>query len=103
MRPLELSASEFRALGHQVVDVAAEFLATLDGRRTFPATSAEETSRAFDLPLTEEGLGEAVFDELRAMTTYSRASTGRLFPYVVGSGEPIERLAISTHRCSIRT
>jgi aromatic-L-amino-acid/L-tryptophan decarboxylase len=89
---LELSASEFRALGHQVVDVAAEFLATLDGRRTFPATSAEETARAFDQPLPEEGLGEAVFDDLRAITTHSRASTGRLFPYVVGSGEPIGSL-----------
>jgi aromatic-L-amino-acid decarboxylase len=92
MRPLELSASEFRALGHQVVDVAAEFLATLDGRRTFPATSAEETARAFDQPLPEEGLGEAVFKDLRAITTHSRASTGRLFPYVVGSGEPIGSL-----------
>jgi hypothetical protein len=75
MRPLELSAGEFRALGHQVVDVAAEFLATLDGRRTFPATSAEETARAFDQPLTEEGLGEAVFDDLRAITTHSTAGT----------------------------
>jgi aromatic-L-amino-acid/L-tryptophan decarboxylase len=92
MRPLELSAAEFRVLGHQVVDAAAEFLATLDGRQTFPATSAAETASAFDQPLPEEGFGNVVFDDLRAIATHSRASTGRLFPYVVGSGEPIGAL-----------
>jgi aromatic-L-amino-acid decarboxylase len=92
MRPLELSAAEFRALGHEVVDAAADFLATLDGRRTVPATSAAETARVFDQPLPEEGLGEAVLDDLRAIAEHSRASTGRLFPYVVGSGEPVGSL-----------
>jgi aromatic-L-amino-acid/L-tryptophan decarboxylase len=92
MRPLELSAAEFRALGHEVVDAAANFLATLDGRQTIPATSAAETASAFDQPLPEEGLGDAVLDDLRAIAAHSRASTGRLFPYVVGSGEPIGSL-----------
>ena len=92
MRPLELSAAEFRALGHEVVDAAADFLATLDGRQTLPATSVAETASAFDQPLSEEGLGDAVFDDLRTIAAHSRASTGRLFPYVVGSGEPIGSL-----------
>jgi aromatic-L-amino-acid decarboxylase len=46
----------------------------------------------FDHPLPEEGVGEAVFDDLAAIAAHARVSTGRLFPYVVGSGEPIAAL-----------
>ena len=92
MPPLQLSADEFRMLAERTASAATEFLATLDSRRTFPATSAEQTAAAFDRPLGEEGVGAAALDDLAAMTAHARAGTGRLFPYVVGSGEPVAAL-----------
>jgi aromatic-L-amino-acid decarboxylase len=91
-RPLELPEGEFRTLAERVTDAASDFLATLDNRRTLPATSAAQTTAALDGPLGEEGVGVAVLDDLTAITTQSRAVTGRLFPYVVGSGEPVAAL-----------
>jgi aromatic-L-amino-acid decarboxylase len=90
--PLQLSAEEFRVLAERVTDAATEFLATLDDRQTSPSTSAAQTAAAFDQPLAEEGLGAAALDDLMAMNAHARASTGRLFPYVVGSGEPVAAL-----------
>jgi hypothetical protein len=53
MRPLYLPADEFAAFADRVVGAATDFLATLDDRRTSPATSAAETTAAFDKPLPE--------------------------------------------------
>jgi aromatic-L-amino-acid decarboxylase len=92
MRPLELSSDQFRGLAEQVVACAAEFVATLDDRRTIPPSSALETSALFDQPLPEAGLGDSVLDDLETIAAHARASTGRLFPYVVGSGEPVAAL-----------
>jgi aromatic-L-amino-acid decarboxylase len=92
MAPLVLSAEEFRSLADQVVALASEFVATLDDRRTNPSTSAAQTSSAFEKPLPEEGLGDGVLADLTAIAGQARASTGRLFPYVVGSGEPVGAL-----------
>jgi aromatic-L-amino-acid decarboxylase len=90
--PLHLSAEEFRAFALRVAGAAADLVSTLDERRTLPATSGATTARMFDHPLPEEGVGEAVFDDLAAIAAHARVSTGRLFPYVVGSGEPIAAL-----------
>jgi aromatic-L-amino-acid decarboxylase len=92
MLPLQLPADEFRAFAQRVAAAAADLVSTLDERRTVPATSGSATAQTFDQPLPEEGLGEAVFDDLAAIAAHARASTGRLFPYVVGSGEPIAAL-----------
>src|SRR5437016_5820639 len=92
MPPLELPADGFRVLAERVVDAAADFLATLDERRTFPTTSAAGTAAAFDLPLPEVGVGEAALDDLMVLAAHARANTGRLFPYVMGSGEPVGAL-----------
>ena len=92
MRPLYVPADEFAAFADRVVAAATDFLATLDDRRTSPATSAADTTAAFDKPLPERGVGDAVLEDLDALAAHARASTGRLFPYVVGSGESIGAL-----------
>jgi aromatic-L-amino-acid decarboxylase len=92
MRPLYLPPDEFAALAERVVGTATDFLATLDDRRTSPATSAADTTAAFDQPLPERGIGGAVLEDLHTLAAHARASTGRLFPYVVGSGESIGAL-----------
>ena len=92
MTPLDISAERFEALAHRVVTLTAEYLATLDEELTVRPTSAASTSAAFDLPLSEEGIGDSILDDLTAITAHVRANTGRRLPYVVGSGEPIAAL-----------
>lgn len=91
MPRLQLSPDEFRRLSERVTELAADFLASLDTRRTVSATLARDTA-AFDQPAPEEGLGEAVIDDLSEIAEHVRAPTGRRFPYVIGSGEPIGAL-----------
>jgi aromatic-L-amino-acid decarboxylase len=90
--PLQLTPSEFRRLAERFADVASEFLAGLDTRSTASATSGPETAAAFDLPCPEEGVGDAILGDLRKIAEHLRAPTGRRFPYVVGSGEPVAAL-----------
>jgi aromatic-L-amino-acid decarboxylase len=92
MPPLELSADEFRRLAQRVTEVATDFLAGLDSRHTVSATSALNTAAAFDLPLPDEGIGEAILSDLELIAKHVRAPTGRRFPYVIGSGEPVGAL-----------
>lgn len=92
MPPLELSAEEFDELAAQLLGVASEIVRSLDQRRTIPATSGAETAAAFDLAAPEQGVGAAVVADFEAIAAHARASTGRLFPYVVGSGEPVAAL-----------
>ena len=91
MPPLRVSADEFRAIAEEVNRLAAEFLSSLDDRRTVSATSATDTA-AFSVPLPEDGIGEAVLRDLEAVTEHVRAPTGRRVPYVLGSGDPIAAL-----------
>jgi aromatic-L-amino-acid/L-tryptophan decarboxylase len=92
MPPLQLSAEQFDALAAQLFGVASEIVRSLDHRRTIPSTSGAETVAAFDLAAPEQGVGAAVVADFEAITAHARASTGRLFPYVVGSGEPVAAL-----------
>src|SRR5438477_5959821 len=91
MPPLQVSADEFRSLAERVSALAMDFLAGLDDRQTVSATSAIDTA-AFDLPLPEKGIGEAILRDLEAITEHVRAPTGRRLPYVLGSGDPIGAL-----------
>jgi glutamate/tyrosine decarboxylase-like PLP-dependent enzyme len=88
MPPLQVSSDELRTLAEGVTALAAELLAGLDERRTVSATSAIDTA-AFEGPLPEEGVGEAVLRDLEAIAEHARAPTGRRVWYVVGSGEPV--------------
>jgi aromatic-L-amino-acid decarboxylase len=91
MPPLRLSADEFREIAEGVYRLAAEFLSSLDERPTVSATSATDTA-AFSVPLTEDGVGDAVLHDLEAIAEHVRAPTGRRLPYVLGSGDPIGAL-----------
>src|SRR5436309_4519998 len=91
MPPLQVSADEFRSLAEHVSALATDFLAGLDDRLTVSATSAIDTA-AFDLPLPEKGIGEAILRDLEAIAEHVRAPTGRRLPYVLGSGDPIGAL-----------
>ena len=91
MPPLRVSTAEFSAIAAGVNRLAAEFLSSLDERRTVSATSASDTA-AFNQPLAEEGVGEAVLHDLEAIAQHVRAPTGRRLPYVLGSGDPIAAL-----------
>jgi hypothetical protein len=46
--PLELSPEEFDLLADRVSRTASEYLAGLDGRASFPATSGAATAEVFD-------------------------------------------------------
>lgn len=92
MSSLQLSPEQFRKLADRVAAAATEFLATLDHRPIFPPTSGPHTAELFEGPAPEDGMGEAAFDALAAITEHARAGNGRLFAYVVGSGEPVGAL-----------
>ena len=92
MPPLQLSADEFRRLAEAVTGVATDFVASLDTRRTVSATVGRDTAAAFDRPAPEHGVGDEVINDLNEMAEHVRAPTGRRFPYVIGSGEPLGAL-----------
>ena len=87
--PLELSPEEFDLLADRVSRAASEYLAGLDGRASFPATSGAATAEVFDRPLPEQGAGRAAFDDLAAVADHSRPGNARFFAYVLGSGEAV--------------
>src|SRR3954447_2101036 len=89
MSQLQLSSAEFRRLAEKVMTAGSELLSTIDDRRTVPSTSAAMTEAAFERPAPEQGAGEAVLDDLEALNEHARLPTARLFPYVIGSGEPV--------------
>jgi glutamate/tyrosine decarboxylase-like PLP-dependent enzyme len=87
--PLELSPEDFGLLADRVCRAASEYLAGLDGRASFPATSGAATAGVFDRPLPEQGVGSAAFDDLAVIADHSRPGNARFFAYVLGSGEPV--------------
>jgi aromatic-L-amino-acid decarboxylase len=89
---LELSPEEFDLLADRVFRAAREYLAGLDGRASFPATSGAATTEVFERPLPEQGEGPAVFDDLAVVADHSRPGNARFFAYVLGSGEPVAAL-----------
>jgi len=96
MNPLELSGERFRHLAGDVVEMAAEYLSTLDQRRVFPVTSGADTERLFgtykDEAAPENGLSEAALAALADVVAHSRAQNGRFFGYVQGTAETVATL-----------
>jgi len=92
MRPLAISDQEFRRLAAEVVELAAEYFATLDSRPIFPHTSGVEVERLFALDLPEKGMGKRALADLRAAMDHARTQNGRFFGYVQGPGEPVAAL-----------
>jgi aromatic-L-amino-acid/L-tryptophan decarboxylase len=92
MRPLEVSDEQFRRLAAEVVEISAEYLASLEQRAIFPQTSGVKTEERFSLNLPERGIGEAAVIGLREVVAHSRAQNGRFFGYVQGPGEAVSAL-----------
>jgi glutamate/tyrosine decarboxylase-like PLP-dependent enzyme len=92
MKPLEISDEQFRRLAADVVDLSAEYLASLDQTAIFPQTSGAKTEELFALGLPEQGMGEAALSGLRKVMEHARAQNGRFFGYVQGPGEAVSAL-----------
>jgi aromatic-L-amino-acid/L-tryptophan decarboxylase len=92
MDPLELSPQDFRRLAASVIELSAEYISTLDARRTFPTTAGAETERLFALELPEQAMGDRALAALADVIAHSRAQNGRFFGYVQGPGEPVAAL-----------
>jgi glutamate/tyrosine decarboxylase-like PLP-dependent enzyme len=93
MNPLEISSSQFRRLAERVAQLAADYLEHVDSMPIAPAISGENAVHLFDAALPEQGIGEAVFDDLPEVFRASRAQNGRFFGYVLGSGELVAATA----------
>jgi aromatic-L-amino-acid/L-tryptophan decarboxylase len=92
MRPLEISDEQFRRVAAEVVEISAEYLASLKQRAIFPHTSGVKTEELFALQWPERGMGEDALDGLREVMEHSRAQNGRFFGYVQGPGEAVSAL-----------
>jgi len=92
MDPLHISPEEFRRLAASVCDLSAEWIAALDGRAIFPATSGSLSERLFNTDLPESGMGADALAALHDVFAHSRAQNGRFFGYVQGPGEPVAAL-----------
>ncbi len=87
MNPVDVSPEEFRALCERIVEMAVDYLKSMDSRAIPPLESGAEMERTYQAPLPEAGLREEALNELADVVRHSRAQNGRFFGYVMGSGE----------------
>ena len=91
--PLDLGHEAFRAFAQRGVELAADYLASLADRPTFPPGGGASVAELFDGPPPEVGRGAQVLEELALVADASRPGSGRFFGYVFGSGEPVAAVA----------
>jgi aromatic-L-amino-acid/L-tryptophan decarboxylase len=58
MNPLDITPDEFRRLAARVIDIAAEYLQSMDIRSIPPDGTGAELERLYRTPLPEAGLPE---------------------------------------------
>jgi len=74
-----MDAKEFSSLGHQVVDLLAEYLDHIDGKLVFPDAEPRTVNQLFTEPLPRDPSSpESVLDELK----------DKLLPYCTNVGHP---------------
>ncbi len=93
MNPLILSDEEYKAVFERITQLSLDYLATVNGRSTFPRVTGSETQSALSKPLPEKGIGSSVLDELPNIIDGVRPNSPRFFGYVFGSGEPVAAAA----------
>ena len=86
---LDLAPEAFRQLAERVVQLAADHLATLDGRPIQARLTGEELVQRLGGDAPELGCGEGVIELLGRVVDGARAQNGRFLGYVMGSGEPV--------------
>lgn len=94
--PIEIDPEDFRALGHEAVDLIAEFLATLRERPVYPGESPAEVQEILgDAPLPEQGAdpGEILREATELLVNHSSLDGHpRFFGYILGAPAPIGAL-----------
>ena len=96
-QPADLSAEEFRALGHQVVDALAEFYASLPSRPPGPNVTVDQLRDMLgSVPFPEEGTEPAgllreTLDLLLPNSVYN--AHPRFFGFITPSAAPLGALA----------
>ena len=74
-----MDPNEFREVGHRVVDLLAEYLDHIEGKRVFPDAEPRLTNALFAEPLPQDpNPAEVVLNELET----------KLFPYCTNVGHP---------------
>ncbi len=92
----DLPPDDFRALGYQVIDLLADYYATIEQAPAFPACEPDAVAALFDAPAPEHA--EPVADMFadwatRIIPNSSRQGSPRWFGFVNGSGSQIGALA----------
>jgi glutamate/tyrosine decarboxylase-like PLP-dependent enzyme len=92
----DLPAAEFTALGHDVIDLLAQYFSELDTAPAFPACKPDEVAALFSGPPPEQA--EPVSTILadwrdKIIPNSSRQGSARWFGFVNGSGSQIGALA----------
>jgi len=95
--PLAMDSSEFRALGHQLIDRIAEFLDALPGRPVTPAESPAEVREALraDRSLPQQGEAPAELLDHAADLIFDHSLLNghpRFWGYITSSAAPIGAL-----------
>ena len=98
MAPLEMTADEFRALGRNLVDNLAGFLASTRGRPVTPAESSDQVRAALKAtrPLPEDGTSASVLLQWAADLLFDHSLFNghpRFYGYITSSAAPIGMLA----------
>ncbi len=92
LRDLEISDRQLSSLLEGTFDLVRNYWSGVERRPAYPTTNGETTARLFSRPWAEEGLGGKVLDDFTVIAEHSRASGGKFFGYVFGSGEPVGAL-----------
>src|SRR5271165_3777090 len=92
LRDLEISDRQLSSLLEGTFDLLRNYWSGVERRPAYPTTNGETTARLFSRPWAEEGLGGKVLDDFTVIAEHSRASGGKFFGYVFGSGEPVGAL-----------
>jgi aromatic-L-amino-acid/L-tryptophan decarboxylase len=92
----DVSPAEFKALGHDVMDLVADYYATMTTEPAFPGCKPADVAALFTAPAPETAeSAEAILADWRTriMPNSSRQGSPRWFGFVNGSGSQIGTLA----------
>ena len=92
----DLPTAEFKALGHDVIDLLADYYAGIEAAPAFPGCKPADVAALFDAPPPEQGeSAAAILADWRdkIIPNSSRQGSPRWFGFVNGSGSQIATLA----------